>query len=199
MPNSISLHHLKSDICYKVKVIPTDIEGLLIIEPRVFRDARGYFFESYSRRAFFEATGQDVEFVQDNQAESSYGVIRGLHFQKGEHAQAKLVRVIRGAVLDVAVDIRPGSPTYGRHVAVELSGDNFRQLFIPRGFAHGYAVLSEKALFHYKVDNPYCPQSEGAILWNDPALAIDWHLPPSAIILSEKDTLNPPLSLSFPI
>lgn len=174
-----------------MEVIKTDIEGLLILKPRVFGDSRGYFCETFSARRFREATGIETEFVQDNEARSSYGVLRGLHFQKGEHAQGKLVRVPHGRVLDVAVDIRPGSPTYGRHLSVELSGDNFLQLYIPRGFAHGYAVLSESALFQYKTDNYYCPESEGGILWNDPVLAVDWRLPLSDIILSDKDRKNP--------
>lgn len=174
-----------------MEVRETGIEGLLVIEPRVFRDTRGYFFESFSARRFRELTGVDTEFVQDNQACSSRGVLRGLHFQRGEHAQAKLVRVSQGRVLDVAVDIRPGSPTFGRHVALELSDTNFLQFYIPRGFAHGYAVLSEKAVFQYKTDNYYCPESEGAILWNDPELSIDWQLPEGEMILSEKDLRNP--------
>ena len=160
----------------------------------VFGDDRGYFFESFSRRDFSRLTGLDIDFVQDNQSLSRHGVVRGLHFQKGEHAQAKLVRVLKGEILDVAVDIRPGSPTFGRHVAVVLSSDNFRQLFIPRGFAHGFAVISDEAVVAYKTDNYYCREAEGAILWNDPALGIDWKLPASEIILSEKDRMNPPLS-----
>ena len=176
-----------------MQVEKTGIEGLLILKPKVFGDERGYFFESFSARRFREATGMDTDFVQDNQALSSYGVVRGLHFQKGEHAQAKLVRVVLGTVLDVAVDLRQDSPTFGKHVAVELSDDNFLQFYIPRGFAHGYAVLSEKAIFQYKTDNYYCPESEGALLWNDPSLAIDWKLPPEDVILSEKDRHNPPL------
>ena len=174
-----------------MEVIKTEIDGPLIIKPDVFKDARGYFFESFSQRRFREATGLDIDFVQDNQARSDYGVVRGLHFQRGEFAQAKLVRVSQGRVLDIAVDIRKGSPTFGRHVAVELSEDNFLQFFIPRGFAHGYAVLSETVVFQYKTDNYYAPRSEGAILWNDPDLAIDWQLPESEIILSEKDRRNP--------
>lgn len=166
----------------------------MVLEPRVFGDARGYFCETFSERRFRGLTGIETHFVQDNQARSSRGVLRGLHFQKGEHAQAKLVRVSEGAVLDVAVDIRPGSPTFGRHVAVELSAANFLQLFIPRGFAHGYVVLGESAVFQYKTDGYYCPESEGGLLWSDPALDIDWRLPASEIILSEKDRLNPPLS-----
>ena len=177
-----------------MEIIPTAIEGLVMLRPRVFRDARGYFFESFSSREFNKAVGQEVNFVQDNQAASCYGVLRGLHFQKGDHSQAKLVRVTKGKVLDVAVDIREGSPTYGKHVAVELSDENFCQLYIPRGFAHGYVVLSDTVVFQYKTDNYYCPQSEGAILWNDPELAIDWLLPESDIILSDKDRKNPPFS-----
>lgn len=177
-----------------MEVIKTDMEGLLLLKPRVFGDARGYFCETFSARRFRELTGIDVTFVQDNQARSVYGVLRGLHFQKGDDAQAKLVRVSEGCVLDVVVDIRSGSPTFGRHFAVELSADNFLQLYIPRGFAHGYAVMSEAAVFQYKTDNYYSPESEGAILWNDPALGIDWKLPGSEIILSEKDRSNPPFS-----
>lgn len=173
-------------------VTPTSIPEVLLLEPRVFRDSRGYFFESFSERDFRRLTGLDIEFVQENQAASTFGVLRGLHFQKGDHAQAKLVSVVVGKVLDIAVDIRPGSPTYGRHVAIELSGDNFRRLYIPRGFAHGYVVLSDNAIFQYKVDNYYCPESEGAIKWNDPGLAIDWLLPEDQLILSEKDLHNPP-------
>lgn len=181
-----------------MEVIKTEIEGLVILKPKVFRDERGYFAETYNAREFRKATGCEVEFVQDNQAMSSYGVLRGLHFQKGEHAQAKLVRVTVGRVFDVAVDLRPASPTFGRHIGVELSSDNFHQLFIPRGFAHGYVVLSETAVFQYKTDNFYCPGSEGAVLWNDPELAIDWQLPESDIILSEKDRKNPGFkALSF--
>ena len=169
-----------------MNVLKTDIEGVVIIEPRIFRDDRGYFFESFSQREFQEKVCNTV-FVQDNESKSSYGVLRGLHFQKPPHAQSKLVRVIKGAVLDVAVDIRRGSPTFGQHVAVELSGDNHRQLFIPRGFAHGFAVLSDTALFQYKCDNFYAPQSEGALAWNDPDLAIDWRIPADKVLLSEKD------------
>lgn len=169
-----------------MNVIETAIEGVVIIEPRMFGDSRGYFFESYSKREF-DAKVRPVDFVQDNQSFSSHGVVRGLHFQRGEHSQSKLVRVIAGAVLDVAVDIRRGSPTFGKHVAVELSGENQRQLFVPRGFAHGFAVLSETALFQYKCDNPYCPESEGAVAYDDPALGIDWRIAPEDIILSEKD------------
>ena len=175
-----------------MKIYRTDIEGVLILEPDLFGDARGYFFESFSRQRFEEAAGA-VDFVQDNESKSRYGVVRGLHFQRGEAAQAKLVRVVSGTVLDVAVDIRRGSPTFGRHVAAELSGENHRQLFIPRGFAHGFAVLSEEALFQYKCDNYYAPQSEGAIAWNDPQIGIDWRIDPANVILSEKDSRHPRL------
>lgn len=173
-----------------MEIIKTDIEGVVIIEPRVFRDARGYFFESFSAREFSEKVAP-VTFVQDNESYSSYGVIRGLHFQKPPYTQAKLVRVIKGAVLDIVVDIRKGSPTYGQHVAVELTGENHRQLFIPHGFAHGFSVLSEEVLFQYKCDNYYAPQSEGGILWNDPSLGIDWRIPVEKAILSEKDFKHP--------
>lgn len=174
-------------------VIETGIPGVVIIEPRIFRDSRGYFFESFSEKDF-NSQVRTVRFVQDNESMSSYGVLRGLHFQKPPYAQSKLVRVIRGAVLDVAVDIRKGSPTFGRHVAVELTEDNHRQLFIPRGFAHGFSVLSETVVFQYKCDSFYAPQSEGAIAWNDPALGIDWKIPADKVILSEKDMHHPSLS-----
>ena len=173
-----------------MEILKTAIEGIVIIEPRIFRDARGYFFESFSMREFNEKVAP-VTFVQDNESYSSSGVIRGLHFQKPPYTQAKLVRVIKGAVLDIAVDIRKGSPTYGQHVAVELTAENHRQLFIPHGFAHGFSVLSEEVLFQYKCDNFYAPQSEGGIAWNDPALQIDWRIPSDKIILSEKDTKHP--------
>lgn len=173
-----------------MNVIKTEIEGVVIIEPRLFKDSRGYFFESFSQREF-DTKVRRVDFVQDNESCSSYGVLRGLHFQKPPYAQSKLVRVIQGAVLDVAVDIRRGSPTFGRHVAVELTGDNRRQLFIPRGFAHGFSVLSPTALFQYKCDNFYSPQSEGAIAWDDPALGIDWRIPAREVILSAKDAAHP--------
>ena len=169
-----------------MNVVKTEIEDVVIIEPKLFKDERGYFFESFSERDFNEQVRQ-VKFVQDNESKSSYGVLRGLHFQKPPFAQSKLVRVIRGAVLDVAVDIRKGSPTYGKHVAVELTEDNHRQLFIPRGFAHGFSVLLEEVVFQYKCDNFYAPQSEGAVLWNDPDLDIDWRIPSEKVILSEKD------------
>ena len=170
-----------------MEVIKTNIEGALIIEPRVFEDARGYFFESFSQREFDAKVGP-VRFVQDNESKSSYGVMRGLHFQAPPFAQSKLVRCVRGRVLDVVVDIRRGSPTYGQHVAVELSEDNHRQFFIPRGFAHGFAVLSEEAVFQYKCDEYYHPESEGGISILDSSLGIDWHIPAEHVILSEKDT-----------
>ena len=169
-----------------MEVIKTDIEGVVIIEPKVFDDARGYFFESFSQREFEEKV-RKINFVQDNESMSSYGVMRGLHFQRPPFTQSKLVRCVKGCVLDVAVDIRKGSPTYGKHVAVELSEDNHRQFFVPRGFAHGFAVLSEIAVFQYKCDNFYAPQSEGALAWDDPDLGIDWRVPANEIVLSEKD------------
>jgi dTDP-4-dehydrorhamnose 3,5-epimerase len=175
-----------------MKVIKTAIEDVVIIEPDVFGDARGYFFESYSQKKFDEQV-RPVKFVQDNESKSSYGVLRGLHFQKPPYAQAKLVRVVKGRVLDVAVDIRIGSPTYGRYEAVELSEENHRQLFIPRGFAHGFCVLSDEAVFQYKCDNYYAPDSEAAIRWDDPDLAIDWGIPAEDVILSEKDADHPAL------
>ena len=176
-----------------IDVIATDIPGVVILEPRVFGDSRGYFMESWSLRDFSSAV-RPVEFVQDNESKSSYGVIRGLHYQKGKYSQSKLVRVVSGSVLDVAVDIRRGSPWFGRHVACLLSGENHRQLFIPRGFAHGFAVLSPEAVFQYKCDNPYAPSEEGAIAWSDPSLGIDWGIPEAQILLSEKDKHHPLLS-----
>lgn len=173
--------------------IKTDIEGVWIIEPRRFGDSRGYFMESF-KKSEFEANVGSVDFVQDNESFSTKGVLRGLHFQKGEFSQAKLVRVSQGAVVDVAVDLRGGSPTYGRHVAVDLSQENARQLFIPRGFAHGFVVLSETAQFQYKVDNVYAPQSEATLRFDDPALGIDWRLPYSELLLSEKDLRGMSLS-----
>lgn len=169
-----------------MEVIKTNIEGVVIIEPRIFRDDRGYFFESFSQRDFQEKVCNTV-FVQDNESKSSYGVLRGLHFQKTPYAQSKLVRVIKGAVLDVAVDIRKGSPTFGQHVAVELTEDNHRQFFIPRGFAHGFSVLTDEVISQYKCDNFYAPQSEGALAWDDPDLGIDWRIPTDKVLLSEKD------------
>lgn len=170
--------------------IPTKIKDVVIFEPRIFTDDRGYFFETYNEKLFND-NGITAKFVQDNQSKSSYGVIRGLHFQKGEHAQAKLVRVLQGSVLDVAVDLRAGSETYGKHVAVELSDVNNLQLFIPRGFAHGFSVLSRTAVFAYKCDNLYCKESEGGIDCSDPDLDIDWQIPAEDRILSEKDKLHP--------
>ena len=175
-----------------MEVIKTEIEGVVIIEPRLFKDERGYFFESFSEREF-NTKVRTIRFVQDNESKSSYGVLRGLHFQKPPYAQSKLVRVIKGAVLDVAVDIRKGSPTFGQHVAVELTEDNHRQFFIPRGFAHGFSVLTPEVIFQYKCDNFYAPQSEGALAWDDPDLGIDWCIPSDKIILSEKDKHHPRL------
>lgn len=175
-----------------MEIIKTAIDGVVIIEPRLFKDERGYFFESFSQREFNEKV-KEIHFVQDNESKSSYGVLRGLHFQKPPYAQSKLVRVIQGAVLDVAVDIRKGSPTYGQHVAVELTADNHRQFFIPRGFAHGFSVLTDEVIFQYKCDNFYAPQSEGAIAWDDPDLGIDWRIPAGQVILSEKDKRHPRL------
>ena len=169
-----------------MEVIKTEIEGVVIIEPRIFKDERGYFYESFSQRDFEEKVCRTT-FVQDNQSKSSYGVLRGLHFQKPPYCQSKLVRCIKGAVLDVAVDIRKGSPTFGKYVAVELSEDNHRQFFVPRGFAHGFAVLTPEAVFQYKCDNFYNKESEGSVAWNDPQLAIDWKIPADKVLLSEKD------------
>ncbi len=169
-----------------MKVIKTHIEGPVIIEPRIFQDSRGYFFESYNK-AVFDKEVAKVDFVQDNESCSSYGVMRGLHFQRPPHAQAKLVRCVKGKVLDVAVDIRKGSPTYGQHVAVELTEENHRQFFIPRGFAHGFAVLSDIAIFQYKCDNYYHPESDGGISIQDTSFVIDWKIDPRKAILSEKD------------
>ena len=173
-----------------MEVIKTNIDGVVIIEPRIFKDSRGYFFESYSKREFDEKV-RPVDFVQDNESMSAKGVMRGLHFQRPPYTQSKLVRCVRGRVLDVAVDIRKGSPTYGRHVAVELSEDNHRQFFVPRGFAHGFAVLSDIAVFQYKCDNYYHPESDGGISIADESLGIDWLVDPSEAILSEKDTRHP--------
>lgn len=173
-----------------MNVIKTDIPDVLIIEPKVFGDDRGYFFESWNK-ARFEEYGINADFVQDNESKSRFGVVRGLHYQAPPYTQAKLVRVISGSVLDVAVDIRKDSPTFGRHVAVELSGENKRQLFVPRGFAHGFAVLSEEVVFAYKCDNIYMPSHERGIAFDDPALGIDWIVKPEKFILSAKDTANP--------
>ena len=172
-----------------MEVIKTAIDGVVIIEPKVFKDQRGYFFESFSQREF-EAKVRKINFVQDNESMSSYGVMRGLHFQRPPYTQSKLVRCVKGKVLDVAVDIRKGSPTYGQHVAVELSEDNHRQFFVPRGFAHGFAVLSDTAVFQYKCDNFYAPQADGGISIKDESLGIDWKIPTDMVILSEKDTLH---------
>lgn len=173
-----------------MEYLKTEIEGVYVLEPRVFRDARGYFFESWRQADFDQHIGRHVEFMQDNESKSSYGVLRGLHYQKGEYSQAKLVRVIRGRVLDVAVDIRKSSPTFGKYVAVELSEDNKRQLFIPRGFAHGFLVLSDEAVFTYKVDNVYAPQHEASIRWNDKDINIEWPISADDVLTSEKDLLK---------
>lgn len=173
-----------------MEVIKTELEGVVIIEPKIFRDARGYFFESFSQKEFEEKV-RKIASVQDNESMSSYGVMRGLHFQLPPFTQSKLVRCVKGKVLDVAVDIRKGSPTFGKHVSVELSEDNHRQFFVPRGFAHGFAVLSETAVFQYKCDNFYAPQSDGGISILDDSLGIDWKLPTDKVILSEKDTKHP--------
>lgn len=170
---------------------PTHLEGCFVLEPNVINDERGWFMESYNQSRFNQLTGLDIHFVQDNQSFSTRGVLRGLHYQTGEHAQAKLVRVLEGEVLDVAVDIRPGSPTYGQHTSVVLTAQNHKQFFVPRGFAHGFAVLSPTANFFYKCDNFYNKQSEGGIIYNDPTLAIDWMLPPAETIISEKDEVLP--------
>ena len=172
-----------------MEVIKTEIDGVVIIEPRIFKDERGYFYESFSQREFEEKVCRTT-FVQDNQSKSSYGVLRGLHFQKPPYCQSKLVRCIKGAVLDVAVDIRKGSPTFGKYVAVELTEENHRQFFVPRGFAHGFAVLSDEAVFQYKCDNFYNKESEGSVAWNDPELNIDWRIPFDKVLLSEKDKLS---------
>lgn len=176
-----------------MEAIRTDIPDLYVIRPSVFADARGYFFESFNEREFAEKVA-DIHFVQDNESRSCYGVVRGLHFQKGEYCQSKLVRVVKGSVLDVAVDIRRGSPTFGRWVAVNLTEENHLQLFIPKGFAHGFSVLSEDAVFQYKCDAFYAPGQEGAIAWDDPDLGIDWQIPADAVILSDKDRNHPRLS-----
>lgn len=174
-----------------MEIIKTEIPGVLIIEPTLYGDERGYFFESFNEREFRDKTGFRVRFVQDNESKSTYGVVRGLHFQRPPHAQSKLVRVVKGEVLDVAVDIRPNSETFGKYVAVRLSADSHRQFFIPKGFAHGFSVLSDEAVFQYKCDAFYDPASEGAVAWNDPALGIDWQVPADKIILSEKDRNHP--------
>ena len=173
-----------------MEVIKTAIPEVVILEPKVYQDDRGYFFEAFSEEVFSRLV-TPTHFVQDNESRSSYGVVRGLHFQAPPHAQAKLVRVVKGSALDVAVDLRKGSPSYGTHVAVELSEENHRMLFIPRGFAHGFSVLSPDAIFQYKCDNYYAPQSEGAVAWDDPTLSIDWRVPTPDVILSAKDSHHP--------
>ena len=174
-----------------MEVIKTGIEGVLVIEPKVFGDERGYFFESFNAKDFMEETGIEVNFVQDNESKSRYGVLRGMHFQLPPYTQSKLVRVVKGKVLDVVVDIRKGSPTYGKYEICELTEDNHRQFFVPKGMAHGFAVLSEEAIFQYKCDDFYHPEAEGAIAWNDPDIAINWPLSSADVILSEKDKHHP--------
>ena len=176
-----------------MKVIKTDIEGVVILEPEVYTDERGYFFESYSQQRFDEVVNP-IRFVQENESKSRYGVIRGLHYQRGDAAQAKLVSVVRGRILDIAVDIRKSSPTFGKYVAVEISEDNKRQIFVPRGFAHGFAVLSDEAVLQYKCDNYYAPSEERGIAWNDPAIGIEWGIPEDIATLSNKDIQNPRLT-----
>lgn len=179
-----------------MKVIETDIEGVFILEPRVFGDSRGYFFESFSQKEFEEQV-RKIVFVQDNESKSSYGVVRGLHYQLPPYTQAKLVRVVKGCVLDVAVDLRKASPTFGKYVSTELSEENKRQLFVPRGFAHGFAVLSEEAVFQYKCDNYYAPDYEGGVQFDDPVLGIDWKVPKEKMILSAKDIVRDGLDKAF--
>lgn len=174
-----------------MKIIQTSLPGVLIIEPDVYGDDRGYFYESFNEKRFQEQAGINTNFIQDNESKSKYGVVRGLHFQKGEFAQAKLVHVAKGRILDVAVDIRKDSPTFGQYVATELSDSNHRQLYIPRGYAHGFSVLSDEAVFQYKCDNYYEPKAEGGVLWNDPQIGIDWQLPNDVITLSDKDKKHP--------
>ena len=182
----VSLCHGKTNTLQVMEYKQTDIKGVFIIEPRVFQDARGYFFEAWKDEEFQQKVGK-IKFIQDNESKSSYGVLRGLHYQKGEYSQAKLVRVIKGKVLDVAVDIRKSSPTFGEYVMVELSEENKRQLFIPRGFAHGFLVLSDEAIFTYKVDNVYAPQHEASIRWNDEQIHIEWPIDSKDVLTSEKD------------
>ena len=177
-----------------MRVTETKLKGCFIIEPTIFEDERGYFFESFNKQKFNQLTGMKIEFVQDNESYSTKGVLRGLHFQRGDDAQAKLIRVSHGAVLDVVVDIRKNSPTYAQHVAIELSSENKKQFFIPRGFAHGFIVLSDTVTFLYKCDNLYNKESEGGIIYNDPTLNIDWKLPESAFIISPKDVILPTLA-----
>lgn len=174
----------------------TELKGCFVLEPAVFSDERGYFMESFNKERFNSAIGEEIDFVQDNQSFSSKGVIRALHYQVGEHAQSKLVRVLSGTVLDVAVDLRKDSPTFGKHIAEELSAENKRQMFIPRGFAHGFVVLSDTAEFFYKCDNYYNKESEGGIIFNDPSLNIDWMLPHEQLIVSEKDRILPTLDIA---
>ena len=176
-----------------MNVIKTELEGVFIIEPKVFGDDRGYFFESYNAREFSEKTGINITFLQDNESKSHYGVLRGLHFQQPPYTQSKLVRVVSGKVMDVAVDIRKGSPTYGKYVMCELTGDNHRQFFIPKGMAHGFVVLSDEAVFQYKCDEFYHPEAEGAVAWNDPDIDIPWPINREKVILSEKDKNHPNL------
>ena len=180
-----------------MQLIPTHLEGCVLLEPQKFTDERGYFFESFNAQRFQELTQTTTHFVQDNQSYSTRGVIRGLHAQTGVHAQAKLVRVLQGEVLDVAVDARPGSPTLGQHVAVHLSATNQRQLFIPRGFLHGFSVLSDEAVFFYKCDNYYCKEAEQGVLYSSPELNIDWQIPAHEVIVSEKDVLLPTFQSLF--
>lgn len=186
----IILMYLCTKFQRAMQYIKTEIDGVYVIEPRVFNDARGYFMEAWKMAEFNEHIG-NVTFIQDNESKSSYGVLRGLHYQKGAASQSKLVRVIKGRVIDVAVDIRKSSPTFGRHVMVELSEENKRQFFIPRGFAHGFLVLSEEAIFIYKVDKPYAPETEAGIRWNDPDLGIEWPIDPQEVLTSEKDLQQP--------
>ncbi|MBQ6769889.1 MAG: dTDP-4-dehydrorhamnose 3,5-epimerase [Bacteroidales bacterium] len=174
-----------------MEVIKTNIEGVFIIEPKVFGDARGYFFESFNAKEFAEKTGLDITFVQDNESKSRYGVLRGLHFQLPPYTQSKLVRVVKGKVLDVVVDIRKGSPTYGKYEMCELTEENHRQFFVPKGMAHGFVVLSKEAIFQYKCDDFYHPEAEGALAWNDPAIAIPWPVSQEHVLLSEKDKHHP--------
>ncbi len=174
-----------------MEIIKTKLNDCFIVKPTIFEDERGYFYESFNQKNFKQLSGIDIDFVQDNQAKSNFGILRGLHFQKGEHAQAKLVSVIKGRVIDIAVDMRPSSSTYLQHIAVELSEENHLQLFVPRGFAHGYSVLENNTIFFYKCDNFYNKVSEGGVIYNDPSLNIDWQLKPDEMILSEKDKLLP--------
>lgn len=178
-----------------MEIIKTDIEGVFVIEPKVFGDNRGYFFESFNAKEFAEKTGINITFVQDNESKSRYGVLRGLHFQLPPFTQSKLVRVVKGRVLDVAVDIRKGSPTYGKYVSCEMTEENKRQFFIPKGFAHGFCVLSDEAVFQYKCDEFYHPEAEGAIAWDDKEIGIEWPIPSDRVILSEKDKNHPTLKL----